>query len=58
MHEQASTRSLVGAVIGIGGAGLFLTGIIKLAIHSEESARVAGWRVSASANGVVVLGTF
>ena len=58
LRDKASTRELLGAVIGIGGAGLLVTGIIKLAIHSEGAARVAGWNVAASGDGFVVFGRF
>lgn len=58
LRDQASTRELLGVVIGVGGAGLLVTGIIKLAIHSEGPARVAGWNVAASGDGLIVFGRF
>lgn len=58
LYDKASTRNLLGTVISIGGAGLFVTGIIKLAVHSNESARVAGWNISTSGTGVMVFGSF
>jgi tetratricopeptide (TPR) repeat protein len=58
LRDKANTRDLLGAVIGIGGAGVLVTGIIKLAIHSEGPDRVAEWNVSASGDGFIVFGRF
>jgi len=58
LSDNASTRNLLGAVIGIGGAGLLVTGIIKLAVHSEEPSRVSQLGFGASRTGVVVFGRF
>jgi hypothetical protein len=58
LHGKASTRKLLGTVIGIGGAGLFVTGIIKLALPHEVPARGATWGLAVSGRGVVAFGTF
>ena len=59
LHDKASTRSLVGTVIGIGGVGLSVTGVIKLAIHPQRSDRpVTGLRLGVSPGGFTVSGRF
>lgn len=57
LRDQASTRKLFGAVVGVTGVGLLATGIIKLAVHAKGS-RVTAWSLTPSSNGVLVLGTF
>jgi tetratricopeptide (TPR) repeat protein len=61
LRDKGDQRQLLGAVIGIGGAGLLVTGVIKLAIHpsASENARTARtWNVGASSRSVFVRGTF
>lgn len=58
LSDKADTRGLLGTIIGIGGAGLLATGIIKLAIHTESPTRVAGWNVAPSGAGILVFGRF
>jgi hypothetical protein len=59
LHDKADTRSLLGTVIGIGGAGLAITGAIKLAI-SPGALHSAGtsWNVGVSSTGMFVFGRF
>jgi hypothetical protein len=60
LHDQASTRNLEGLVVGIGGAGLLATGIIKL-MWRPSSARTrpqARWDVAPSRNGVTFQAKF
>jgi tetratricopeptide (TPR) repeat protein len=57
-HDKASTRSLVGGVIGMAGAGLLVTGLLKLAIHSQEPSRATGWNISITGNDLMVSGKF
>jgi tetratricopeptide (TPR) repeat protein len=60
LHDQARTRNLLGAVIGIGGGGLIVTGVIKLALHSRDHAvtSTAALDIGISGHGVVVSGRF
>jgi len=58
LHDKANTRSINGAVVGIGGAVLLLTGVIKLAVHPKETSRVARWNIAVSDHGLMALGEF
>ena len=58
LSDKASTRTVLGAGIGIAGAGLLVAGIIKLAIHSDDPARVARWNFGASGNSLTISGEF
>ena len=58
LHDTANTRALLGTVLGIGGVGLLVTGVLKLAIHPSGSNLTAAWNVGVVGNGVVVSGTF
>jgi tetratricopeptide (TPR) repeat protein len=59
LHDKANTRNLLGTVIGIGGAGLLVTGIIKLALHHEVPSRGARWGLAVSSHWELVgYGTF
>ena len=58
LHDKANTRALLGTVLGIGGVGLLVTGVLKLAIHPSGSNLTAAWNVGVVGNGVVVSGTF
>lgn len=58
LHDKANTRSVIGAVVGIGGAGLLLTGVIKLAVNPKETSSVARWNVAASDDRLIVFGAF
>jgi hypothetical protein len=39
LHDQANRARLVGTIVGVGGAALLVTGIVKLVIHPTGSAR-------------------
>lgn len=59
LHDRANTRSLLGTVIGIGGAGLLVTGVIKLAIHpASRTSTTTALNVGVSPQGFYVLGSF
>ena len=58
LHDKANTRSLLGTVIGIGGAGLLVTGVVKLVIHRTASSTTTAWNVGVAGNGLVVSGSF
>jgi tetratricopeptide (TPR) repeat protein len=58
LRDRANTRSLLGTAIGIGGAAIIVTGIVKLAIHPSAPASPTAWNVGASSNGIVVFGHF
>lgn len=58
LRDKASTRSLVGTVIGIGGAGLLVTGVVKLIIHPSAAASETAFNVGVTGNGIVVFGRF
>ena len=60
LKDKAHTRALFGAIVGIGGAGLVVTGIIKLAVHSETPSRgtVTEWGIVPSGSGATVFGRF
>jgi hypothetical protein len=60
LHDQARTRSTVGAVIGIGGIGLTAAGVLKLVLHSRETAHstAASLDIGITSNGAFVVGTF
>jgi hypothetical protein len=45
-------------VIGIGGAGLLVTGVLKLAIHSEAPTQVTSWDIAVTPNAVMAARTF
>jgi hypothetical protein len=56
LRDQARTRTLFGAAVGISGAGLLTIGIIKLAVH--RSSNTTAWNMTISPNGVVAFGRF
>ena len=60
LRDQARTRNLLGAVIGIGGGALIVTGVIKLAIHPHDRAvpSTAALDIGVSGHGVIVSGRF
>lgn len=58
LHDKAKTRSIIGAVVGIGGAGLLLAGVIKLAVYPKETSRVARWNIAVSDRGLMAFGEF
>jgi tetratricopeptide (TPR) repeat protein len=58
LYDQASRRRLVGTIVGIGGAGLLVTGVIKLAITPTGARSATSWNLGVSGNGVMVFGRF
>lgn len=60
LHDQARTRSTVGAVIGIGGIAATVAGAIKLLLHAHaaEPAASAALALGVSSNGAYVVGRF
>jgi tetratricopeptide (TPR) repeat protein len=59
LHDSAGTRSLLGTVIMVGGAGLIVTGAIKLAIHpSAPDHSTTAWNLGLSPSGLFVFGRF
>ena len=57
LSSKADARSLAGTIIGVGGGGLLLAGILKLALHSDASTTVSAWR-GTSGSGLVISGSF
>jgi tetratricopeptide (TPR) repeat protein len=59
LRDKASSRRVIGAVVGIAGVGALATGIIKLAIHpSPHNETTASWGIGVTGNGVQVFGSF
>lgn len=58
LKDKERTRNLLGAIIGIGGAGLLATGIVKLAVYPKERSRTVSWNVTVSRNSLMILGQF
>jgi hypothetical protein len=60
LHEQGRTRTVIGAVVGVGGAVLTGTGIVLLVTHTPDRARArtTSWGIGISGHTVEVLGRF
>ena len=58
LHDQASTRRLAGAIVGVGGAALAATGIYLLATSRHRDRSTASLDVGITGRGVVVLERF
>ncbi|MEJ7602006.1 MAG: tetratricopeptide repeat protein [Kofleriaceae bacterium] len=60
LHERADSRRLIGAVVGIGGGALLMTGIIKLAIAPKARERTVqtSLGIGATRNGIAIVGRF
>jgi len=59
IRDRADTRSLLGTMVGIGGAALLIGGVVKLAIHpSSEPSTASALNVGLSSNGLVVFARF
>lgn len=60
LHERASNRRLIGAVIGIAGGAALVTGVIKLVIRPKDRERTikTSLDVGFTGDGIVVMGTF
>jgi hypothetical protein len=60
LHERASDRRLVGAVVGIAGGAALVTGIVKLIIRPKDRERTVttSLGVGVARDGVFVMGRF
>jgi len=60
LNDKADTRSLIGTTLAIVGGGLLVSGVIKLAIHSNttDEQELTSWSVGVSPTGLVVFGAF
>lgn len=60
LYDQAKTRNLLGAVIGIGGVVLTATGVVLLAAHSPDRGHphTASVDIGISGRGMIVFGQF
>jgi tetratricopeptide (TPR) repeat protein len=59
LHDQASTRRLAGAIVGVGGAALTATGIYLLSTsRHQDRSTTASLDVGITGRGVVVFGRF
>jgi hypothetical protein len=58
LRDKASSRGLLGTVFGLGGVGLLVCGIVKLAVHTDASSSVASWGIVPSGNGLTLVGAF
>ncbi len=56
LRDQADSRRLAGGIVGVTGAALLVTGIIKLAIAPTKRAQSVS--VGIARNGIVVMGRF
>ncbi len=56
LEDRATTRQVLGAVIGISGVALLATGVVKLAFRPSANTTVVG--VRASVNGFAIIGSF
>jgi len=57
LRDTANTRTLLGTVIGIGGAGLLITGVVKLIVHDSPPPATAV-SLGVSGTSVFVFGRF
>jgi tetratricopeptide (TPR) repeat protein len=60
LRDRASSRRTIGAIVGIGGAGLLVGGIIKLALRpaDREETVTTSLNVGITGDGVFVTGRF
>ncbi len=60
LHDRASSRRLIGAIVGIGAAGLLVTGVVKLIVHPDDHERIVttAWQLQVTSDGFSVLGRF
>ena len=56
LHDQARTRTLFGAAVGISGVSLLAIGIVKLALHRSNNATALN--ITISPDGVMAFGRF
>jgi tetratricopeptide (TPR) repeat protein len=60
LRDRASSRRTIGTVVGIGGVGLLVAGLVKLAVHppDREEAVTTSLNVGFTGDGVFVMGRF
>jgi hypothetical protein len=59
LHDQASARTLIGAVVGIGGIALTATGAAMLVTRSPDRRRAhAAWSIGIRGYSIAVAGHF
>ena len=60
LHQRASDRRLIGAIVGIAGGAALVTGVIKLVVRPEDRERTipASVSVGFTSHGVLVMGRF
>ena len=60
LRDKASTRRVIGAVVGVAGVGLLATGVVKLLRHpsAKERSSMASWDIGVSGRGLYVFGSF
>jgi len=59
LHDQASTRRIAGAIVGVGGVALTATGVYLLATsHPRDRSNSASLDVGITGRGIVVFGRF
>lgn len=58
LRDQASSRRLAGTIIGVVGAGVLVTGIVKLAITPSRAEDARSLSFVFTSNGVAVAGRF
>lgn len=56
LRDKSDTRQLLGMVIGIGGAALAVTGVVKLTINGSDRAHGLSWGIGSG--GAMVFGKF
>ena len=61
LHERASTRRLIGGLVGVIGAAALVTGIVKLVVHPKDRERTvttSAVQFGVARDGVFVMGRF
>jgi hypothetical protein len=58
LYDQASSRNLTGAIVGITGAVVIAAGIIKLAWHHHSLPQPTAITISINSRGIFAAGRF
>jgi tetratricopeptide (TPR) repeat protein len=58
LRDKEHSRNVWGTITAVAGVGLLATGVVKLAIHRPERAKVARWDIGISKNRLFILGSF
>lgn len=58
LYDQASSRNVAGAIVGIAGAALTASGAIKLAFRGRSSSQTSAIKVGISGRGIFAAGSF